>query len=165
MRYITCILVFFLMVGCSEDTEKKVGEQLAEKILESNTKHEADIDIKGERMRITTKDGDATMTFGKSTKMPQGFPKDVPIYQVSVLEMAMEVPAGYSLSFTTKDSVSKVSGWYLNTMSGKGWTKEMAMNMNDQSVFMFRKGERNVALTLAPEENMTRVSLTSTKNE
>jgi hypothetical protein len=75
--------------------------------------------------------------------------------------MAMEVPKGYSLSFTTKDDISKVSAWYLNEMINEGWAKEASMDMGNQTMLVFKKGERGVNLVISPDNGQTRISLTS----
>jgi hypothetical protein len=77
--------------------------------------------------------------------------------------MAMEVPQGYSLSFTTKDDASTVSEWYLNAMIGKGWTKEAFMDMGKQTMLVFRKGERGVNVAISRDTDQTRISLTTVK--
>jgi hypothetical protein len=77
--------------------------------------------------------------------------------------MAMEVPKGYSLRFTTEDDMSKASEWYLNEMINNGWTKEASMDMGDQTMLVFKKGERGVNLVISHDNDQTRISLTSVK--
>ena len=161
MRYLICLLVSVLMIGCS--CSEEAGEKVAEKAIEAQTGHKADIDVDKESMTIKTKDGEMTMTSGKAAKIPDNFPEDVPMYEGYALEMAMEVPEGYSLSFTTEDGVSKVSEWYLNEMIDKGWTKEASMDMGNQKMLVFKKGERGVNLVISPESDKTRIALTSVK--
>ena len=165
MRYLICFLLSVLMIGCgcSEEAEDKVAEKIAEKAIEAQTGQKADIDVEKESMRIKTKDGEMTMTSGKAAKLPDDFPADIPICEGCTLDMAMEVPQGYSLSFTTKDDVSKVSEWYLNAMIDKGWTKEAFMDMGKQTMLVFRKGERGVNVAISHDNDQTRISLTSVK--
>lgn len=165
MRYLICFLVSVLVIGCScsEKAEEKVGERIAEKAIEAQTGHKADIDVDKERMRIKTQDGEMTMSSGKTAKLPDNFPEDIPICEGCALDMAMEVPQGYSLSLTTKDDVSKVSEWYLKEMIGKGWTKEAFMEMGKQTMLVFKKGERGVNLAISHDNDHTRISLTSVK--
>ena len=161
MRYLICFLVSVLVIGCS--CSEKAAEKIAEKAIEAQTGHKADIDVDKESMRIKTKDGEMTMTSGKAAKLPDNFPEDIPIYEGCALDMAMEVPQGYSLSFTTKDEMSKVSEWYLKEMIGKGWTKEAFMDMGKQTMLVFKKGERGVNLAISHDNDQTRISLTSVK--
>lgn len=165
MRFVICILVSMLMIGCScsEKAEKNVAAKVAEKAIEAHTGKESDIDIDEESMRIKTKDGEMSITSGKSAKLPDNFPKDIPMYTGVILDMAMEVPEGYSLSFTSKDDMSKVSEWYLEEMLNMGWTKEASMDMGNQKMLVFKKGERGINLVLSPDNDQTRISLTSVK--
>jgi len=165
MRYFICLLVSVLMVGCScsEEAEEKVAEKIAEKVIAAQTGEKADIDVDEESMRIKTKDGEMSITSGKSAKVPDNFPKDIPMYKGSVLDMAMEVPTGYSLSFTTKDDMSKVSEWYLSEMIDQGWAKEAFMDMGKQTMMVFKKGERGVNLVISPDNDQTRIALTTVK--
>ncbi len=167
MRYLICLLVSLVVVGCScsETAEERIAETIAEKALEAQTGQKADIDVDKESMTITTEDGKMTMTSGKGARLPENFPEDIPIYKGYALDMAMEMPKGYSVSFTTKDDVSTVSEWYLTEMTDKGWTKEASMDMGDQKMLVFKKGERGVNLVVAPDpdKDQTRVALTSIK--
>ncbi len=167
MRFFICLMVSLVVVGCScsETAEERIAEKIAEKALEAQTGQKADIDVDKESMTITTEDGKMTMTSGKAAKLPENFPKDIPIYKGYALDMAMEMSKGYSVSFTTKDDVSTVSEWYLAEMTDKGWTKEASMDMGDQKMLVFKKGERGVNLVVAPDPDtdQTRVALTSVK--
>lgn len=165
MRYLICFLVSVLVIGCScsEKAGEKVGEKIAEKAIEAQTGHKADIDVGKESMRIKTKDGEMTMTSGKAARLPDNFPEDIPIYAGSALDMAMEVPQGYSLSLTTQDDVSKVAEWYLKEMVDKGWTKEAFMEMGKQTMLVFKKGKRGANLAISHDKDQTRISLTNVK--
>lgn len=165
MRILISLLVSVLMIGCScgEKADEKVAEKAAEKAIEAHTGKDADVKIDKESMRINTKDGEMSMTSGKSAKLPDNFPNDIPMYRGYVLDMAMEVPQGYSLSFTSKDEMSTVAEWYLKEMVNKGWAKEASMDMGDQTMLVFKKGERGVNLVIAPDEDQTRISLNSVK--
>jgi hypothetical protein len=163
MRSLICLFVLVVMTGCScsEEAEKSVAEKAAEKAMEAHTGKEADIKFDDESMRIKTDDGEMSLTSGKSATLPDNFPKDIPMYEGFVLDMAMEVPEGYSLSFTTKDEVSTVVQWYLTELTNQGWTKEANMDMGEQTMLVFKKSERGVHLAISSDNNQTRISLNS----
>ena len=83
MRFLVCLSVLVLMMGCgsSEKAEEKVAEKIAEKAIAAQTGKKVDIDIDKERMQIKTEDGEMTLTSGESAKIPDTFPKDIPIYR------------------------------------------------------------------------------------
>jgi hypothetical protein len=163
MRFLVCLSVLVLMMGCGsrEKAEEKVAEKIVEKAIAAQTGKKVDIDIDKESMQIKTEDGEMTLTSGESAKIPDTFPKDIPIYKGFVLDMAMEVPDGHSLSFTTGDDMPEVAKWYVDEMASRGWTKEMSMNMGTQEMLVFKKGERGVNLVISPDNDQTRISLTS----
>ena len=140
-----------------------MAEKIAEKAIEAQTGRNVDIDVDKESMQITTKDGEMTMTSGKAATLPDNFPTDIPICESCTLDMAMEVPQGYSLRFTTTDDASTVSEWYLNAMIDKGWIKEASMDMGAQTMLVFSKGERGVNVAISQDTDQTRISLTSSK--
>ena len=165
MRFLIvfALAVLVIVCSCSEKAEENVAEKIAEKAIESQTGHKADIDVEKESVRITTKDGAMTMTSGKAAQLPDNFPADIPILEGSTLDMAMEVPQGYSLSFSTQEGVSTVSEWYLNAMIDQGWTKETVMDMGTQTMLVFSKGERGVNVAISADNGQTRISLTGGK--
>ena len=146
MRHIILLLTIIGMLGCGEKTEEKTAETILEKAIESKTGGETNVDIKGENVRIKTKDGEMKMSSGSSAKIPAEFPKDIFLYDAD-LNTSMELPEGYNLTFQTKDDASKISDAYLEEMTQKGWSKEMSMDMGNQKMLVFKKsgpdGKRN----------------------
>lgn len=51
-----------------------LGEELAEQIIERGTDGQADIDISGDQVNITTDEG--SVNYGSSNELPAGFPHD-----------------------------------------------------------------------------------------
>jgi hypothetical protein len=163
MRYFIFFTAIMVMFGCGEKVEEKAAEKIIEKVIESNMDGNAEVDIKENSFRIQTEEGEMKMTSGDSVKLPADFPEDVFLYKGAKLNAAMELPEGFNLMFQTKDDPSKVSETYLEEMEKKKWAKEMSMDMGEQKMMMFKKGERMVNLSIAPHEEMTQITLSVAK--
>jgi hypothetical protein len=163
MRYFIMFAAIMVMFGCGEKGEKKVTEEAMEKIIESNTGGNAEVDIGENSLRIQTEEGEMAMTAGDSAQLPAGFPKDVFLYKGANLNTAMEFPEGFNLNFQTKDDASIVSEAYLTEMEAKGWSKEMTMDMGGRKMMGFKKDERMANVSIASDEGTTHISLTVAK--
>lgn len=152
--------------GCGKNTQEKMAEKVVRKAVEKQTGSKADVSIRDESVEITTEDGEVSMKAGKAARLPDGFPKDVHIYGGATVEMAMEMPEGMSVALKTTDETIKVKEAYRNEMGKQGWSRKSSMDMGEQSVLMFTKGERvaNLAIGSDPEGG-TRVSITVARNE
>jgi hypothetical protein len=163
MRYFIMFISVMVVFGCGEKAEEEAAEKMAEKAIESSFEGEAKVDIGKESIRIETEGGEMTVTSGDSAKLPGDFPEDVYIYKGADLNTAMELPEGFNLMFQTKDDSSKVSEAYLTEMEGKGWSKEMTMDMGGRKMMVFKKDERIVNVSIASQEEMTQIALTVAK--
>ena len=150
---VACSLVAY--IGCG----KKAEEKVIEKIIEKESGGKADVDISDESISIKTEDGEATLHAGENVKLPADFPKDILVYKGADVKMTMEVPQGKSVTFLTKDDVSKVAEAYKKEMAGKGWKKEMAMDMGEQTSLIFKKDERMAQIMIGKEDDKTMINI------
>lgn len=101
-----------VVAGCGGISEK-VGEKAAEKMIEKGTGGE--VDIKGDDVTIKTKEGDTEVNIG-AQKLPDGFPKDFPLYKGAEIAGAMSTKENGKTSmivtFTSKDDFTKIVEFY-----------------------------------------------------
>ncbi len=122
------------LTGCDslkERLTRKLSEKAAETLIESQSGEKVEIDSKAGTMRVQSKDGKGTMTLGIDTKVPDNFPKSIPLYPAAKLMTAMggttdKGDGGFMLSFTSADSVEKVGAFYADA-AAKGAKKVMDM--------------------------------------
>jgi len=119
----------------------------------------------GDSFTMTTPEGTLTTSSGKSAKVPDGFPKDVPIYPgaevVSATSMAQMGMASVQLS--TGDGVAKVAAYYKRELAAKGWNEVTAMSQGGaQAMEMLScsKGETVATVMAVAEEGKTIISVT-----
>lgn len=89
------------------------------------------------------------MTTGDKAKVPDDFPKDVPIFAGAKVSLASSDPASksYTLQLTTSAKPADVTAFYDKDLSGKGWTKEMDMAQDAMHMLAMRKDNRSVTVT------------------
>lgn len=171
-----------ILGGCGEEA----SENLAEKAIESAAQgkgEEVDVNLKpGEgTMTISTPEGKMTyktdgesmvmmsdqgsVVIGSAAKIPDNFPKDVPIYPGFKLQAAttMGNEGAFSLSGTVNASFDEVKSYYQNDAPLQGWQETVSINPPQTLMLAYQKDNRifHVTATTAPGE-MT-VSITTDK--
>jgi hypothetical protein len=152
-----------VLAGC-----EKAGEKAAEKAIETGMAKEgikADVDVSGEKITIESKEGTAVFTGGKSAEVPEGFPKDVYVYEGATIIAALSVPEGFNLSMETGDSAEKVLAAIKSKMTAFGWKEEMTMNQGSHSMVGYKKGERTTMVNINADKKITQISLTATEKK
>lgn len=158
-------VAFLIFTGCGRKTEEQVFEKTIKKAIEKESGGSAKVDIQDETMKITTKDGEVTISGGGNAKLPDDFPSDILIYDGAKIMACMQAPGGMSVSFTCKDAPAKVASVYRLKMKEKGWGLEQAMDMGQQQIVMFIKDERNLVVSIGENDEGTFVGLTLGKRE
>jgi hypothetical protein len=159
---ISACCAMILLGGCGQSAE----ERAVEKQIEKETGSDAHVDVSEKGMTISgkTEEGEFTVSSGDEAKIPDDFPADVFIYRPSQAKMAVKLPEGYSVAFTTSADQSAVVGAYEKEMTAKGWTEESSMQMGGNSVMVYAKGDRSASVTIAAAEDELTIHLTVTKN-
>lgn len=167
------IAVAVVLTGCGGKVAEEISTKAVEKAVEKNLsadgeKVDVDLDAEGDSFSMTVSggDGQTQMTMGAQAKVPDGFPKDVPLYPGMAMQMAMSGGAenAFSLQATTKDSLDKVAAYYKAQAEKQGWSEEMSMNQGgDQPMKMlnYSKEGRVINLVLAVADGETQISLTT----
>ncbi|TAN37939.1 MAG: hypothetical protein EPN23_03760 [Verrucomicrobia bacterium] len=152
--------VGLVLVGCG----KKAHESIAEKIIEHQMAKDGvkgHVDISGNKVTVETKDGTASYAAGAGTKVPDTFPKDVPVYGGASVLASVSVPDGNNLTLETKDGAEKVIAFYKSKLTGTGWHEELAMNQPTGSMLVYKKEQRTVSVVVSGSGDVTQISLTA----
>jgi hypothetical protein len=153
---LAAVVLAILLAACGKKTEEKA----LEKAIESETGKKADVDLSGDGVKIETEEGTMRMSAGEGAKIPQDFPKDVYIMKGAKVEMAMETEEGYSVALTIDQPRDKVAQDYKKKMSGEGWTQKAYMDMGEQIMIAYEKGDRAANVLVIHDEKVTRLNLT-----
>lgn len=157
-----------MLGGCGGE---KAAEKAAETAIKANLGEqgqEVDVDIDSENenfsMRIQGEQGDVNISAGKSAKLPDTFPKDVPLYPGLELQAVstMGEKDMFMVQGSTADSVEKVAGQLAKAAQSNGWTETMSMNMSaQQRMLNYGKDQRILHFMVMRDEEATRVSITT----
>ena len=149
-----------LVAGCGKKSRDKAIERQIEKQMGGSA--DATMSDKGLSIKGRTESGEVEMTAGDQARVPDGFPKDIPLYAGAELRSGMKVEQGFSVSLTTTDQVAAVAEWYQKRMEKEGWTQKTSMNMGVQMMFMYEKDGRTANMVVAenPRGEGTMITLT-----
>ena len=185
------LCMIFLGAGCSKKVEEAAQEKLIEGAMNQALKAEgrdADVNVSVDEgtvsyqvkeddkevnvsvnedsgnvsMQMTGPDGAVTTTtMGTQTKVPENFPKDVPVYPGLELTMAhADAAAGpFAIQGLTADTMEKVASHYTDTMAKQGWTETTNMKQPEMTMAAYEKEGRTTSLMLTTQDGKTAVTL------
>jgi hypothetical protein len=120
----------------------------------------------GESFTMKTEGGGPSMTIGKGATLPDGFPKDIPLYPGVEIQLSSADPGAktFAVQATSADAVEKVAEYYKTEMKSQGWnegdgvvqTGTTAMHMLN-----FDKGESTAMIMVMAQEGKTFLSITT----
>lgn len=167
MRKSSVILVIFAIVagaGCKSSAEKQ-----AEKTAEEVTGGQAKIDEKTGSVEVKTRDKEGKETnvqFGPNSKIPDDFPKNVPIYPgskvMSTVSLA-EGKNGHLVTLSTTDEPSKVVEYYKKNLVG--FKSDSELGAGEGTMLMMSNAELAVSISVTRSEGDTLVQLTVSKSK
>lgn len=174
IKVATSILIgtaFLSLTACDKMAEKAT-EVAIEKALESETGANVDIDTDNDgKITITTEDGtittdneDEQLTFkdadgnvmlaaGESVKIPDYFPKDVPLPTNFKPNSTMKLEENnYMLMGEVKGSVDSVQTELKQKLAAAGWKDGDSLNSADMVMMGMEKDKRQLAYTIQADD-------------
>ncbi|MGI6459098.1 MAG: hypothetical protein ACOX5J_03215 [Candidatus Hydrogenedentales bacterium] len=180
-------LAMALVAGCGEKSAEKASEALAEQIIERAARGigaNVDVDVSSGKISVkgvdehgqavdftvgadtgtmTSDDGAVSFATGEAAKIPDDFPKDVPLYQgAQLVSVHRDTNAGMtSLAATSGDPAGTIAEFYTKQMEANGWTRETAFNQSDSMHMMsYEKDSRQLSIIIiAGEDDATQIQL------
>lgn len=162
---IVSLSLLFLFTGCGRKQEEKsitgrAAEKALEKMIEKESGGKAKVDISGESLSIKTEDGEVNISGGDNVKIPADFPSDVYQYEGGKIMTVMQMQGNTSVSYGCAEKPSKVTETYKSKMGQNGWTVLQTMDMGEQQMVTFSKGERVATIIVGKSDEETFISLT-----
>jgi len=152
VRLSSVLLVATLALACGGD-EKTVEIDGASFTVERE----------GEGLRISGEDeegGAFSGQFGENARVPDGFPKDVPVYPDAQVVGGMVAGEGGMLTLQTDDDLDEVAEFYREKLAKEGWSLGPPMDVMGRRLLSFEKGDRNGAVQISREANVTTILVT-----
>lgn len=164
MKLVTYLFValcsLILIAGCGRKSQEKISESVIKKAIEKQSGGKAKVDLSEGSISIQTEEGSFQMSSGESAKIPDNFPSDVYVFEGAKIEAVMQSTEGSTLSLSTQDTISKVTGKYRSEMTNKGWKQESTINMGDQQMLLFTKDERASTVIVTSDGEKTMIAMT-----
>jgi hypothetical protein len=96
--------------------------------------------------------GEVTGLFGENAKIPDGFPKDVPVYPDATVVAGMAGGEGGVVTLKTGDDPDEIVAFYREELRSGGWSLEGEMNLAGQRrILQIEKGGRSGAVQISRE--------------
>jgi len=183
------IFVLLLSVGCGQKAAEKTAETMIEQSAAEQGKS-ADVTVDsdsksfsmtvkdndgqqqtmqvsasdaGTRMVVTDEEGAMTMTSGAEARLPEGFPKEVPIHESLKINTSLSDGAsGFTLQCTSDEEIDTLVGYYQKACKESGWVEEMNMSQNPSSpmrILMYSKDDLTLNLIFQEMEGELHVTV------
>ena len=115
-----------LLTGCQKASEK-AAEKMMENAISKSTGGKANVDIKGGKVAVTTKDGTSEFSAG-GTEWPADLTLDIPKIEGKIKGIfRTSTPQGKNWTIAMEGVASDVPAKYVKALEEKGWT--IGMNM------------------------------------
>ena len=105
----------------------------------------------GGSMTFKGKNGETVAITMDGGKIPDDYPKDVPLYEGTKVIMANAASEKHAkhLVLESKDAVDKIVDYYKKGLDSNGWKVEGTMNMGEMNMFTATKENRQLVIQIA----------------
>jgi len=150
------LTVTAVLSGCTpkKTVNEKIGEEIAEKMIEAQTGAKVDVDSQGEKITINSGEGQVQYSAGGQVDLPENFPRELIMASDAKIIMASSSEGNSTVSFVTNEEPMVMKERYISGMTGLGWIKEMEVNISQATMISFKKDKMNVAVNVG--ENNTK---------
>lgn len=149
-------------IGCNpfakvqDKINQKIGESIAEKILETGSGGKIDVDAEGGSFSFKDSKTGETVALGVNAKIPAGFPTDVPRYDGSTVTIASLAQDGKrAVLAVTVIGVepTKISEWYDQQLTANGYERTSESSVSETLFNEYRKGNVKMILTVIGQKS------------
>jgi hypothetical protein len=137
-------------VGCKRLAER-AAEKAEEKAIEKQTGGQ--VSINGEKGQLTITTDAGAMTFGTGAKIPDDFPKAVPVYPGAKPSLgAKSAAAGkdvWTVAMETTDTKDQVVAFYKSNLSG--FTQASTMDLGTSTMSVYQSPKLDVTVMAAAQ--------------
>jgi hypothetical protein len=158
------LVVVLIAAGCGrkrgEAKRSIMGEAIAEKMAEAASGGKAKGDMSGDKVTIKGEDGEFVMAGSSDGKLPDDFPKDVPVYEGAKIRQTISAGKGKSVTMSTKAAASAIADFYAKAMKDGGWKEEMTMRQETMTMLSYSKEDRQTSVMVNDSGDERMVTLT-----
>lgn len=125
----------------------RAADAAAEVAIERASGQSVSVDRDGDRLRISTADGDMHIAGGDGMALPADFPDDLFLPARYGVTSVMDVGGARLVSLESDGAVTTAFEAARSAMAGKGWSQTLAMQQPDSAMLGFSHGEREATYT------------------
>ena len=125
----------------------RAADAAAEVAIERASGQSVDVDRDGNRLRITTADGEIHVAGGDGMALPADFPDDLFLPARYAVISVMDVGGARLVSLESDGAVAAMFEAARAAMAGKGWSQTLAMQQPDSAMLGFSHDGREATYT------------------
>lgn len=158
--------IFSLFFGCEKAAKEAMEGAVESQLARDGVKGKVEIGDESFSMQLDGQDGASRMNIGSGTKVPEEFPKDIPLYSNMTVVMSHSQAENqmFLIQATSQDSVAKIAKFYETELPRQGWNEEHAtvVQQGKMKSLGYQKEGRvlQVTVTVADDEG-TSLSITT----
>ncbi len=126
---------------------QRAADAATEAAIERASGQQVGIDRDGERLRITSADGEAVITAGAGVALPADFPDDLFLPPSYGITSVMDVGGARLVNLESDGAVASMFEAARSAMAGKGWSQTLAMQQADSAMLGFSQDGREATYT------------------
>ena len=154
--------IFCLCAGCQQAAEEALEGAVESQLSQDGSQADVEIDGESMSMKVMGKKGAVQLHVGPGTKLPKGFPSDIPLYPGMTVMMSHSQAEGqmFFVQATSSDPVAKIVEFYEKQAPTKGWQSKNTTTAGDINSLGYGKDGRTLQITLsAADEEGTSISI------
>lgn len=156
-------LVLAVVPACKKSSESS-AEKAAERAIERATGNKADVNISGEGVKVTGKEGGKEFSYEVAGKggaaLPKSFPEDVPRYPGAAVLSTMSQGNEMSMvTFQTGDTTDQAYEFYDAKLREGGWEIVQEVTTPQMRMVSGKKGERQANVTVFSGKGKTSITV------
>jgi hypothetical protein len=161
---VSLALTLALPLAACQKMGEKLAEKAAEKAIEAQSGGKAEVDLSGGKLTIKStepgKEGTFEISGGADAKIPDDFPKDVPVYPQAKVSSAMKANEGQMVTLDTEDKGDAVFAFYQKKMAAEGWKLVQELKMPPSYNLHFEKADRTANILVGDKDAGSTIALT-----
>jgi hypothetical protein len=163
-RVLVVLCLVLVVVPACKKASESTAERSAERAIERATGNKADVNVSGEGIRISGKEGGKEFSYEASGKgeaaLPKGFPADVPRYPgAGVLSSMSQGNEMSMVTFQTGDATDRVYEFYDTKLRAGGWDIVSELTTPQMRMISGKKSDRQANVTVISGDGKTTITV------
>jgi hypothetical protein len=160
MCFVLMLGIALIGMGCGRSKTRTVTGSNGEKYTVSEIGDKVDVTYtgkSGEKVQVTTSE--------KGGSLPDGFPKDVPVYPGAAINISSKTRDGIMVMLKCNESPEKIKKYYEKENKEQGWEENQNTVVMDKITLLgYKKDGRTLTVTInADKETMIQLMIAEDK--